>query len=123
MTALTITAWLVISSGSGGDSMAGIDLPPWPSGLSSPIVRGEETCLLRDLADAVHYRLAACESLPGRCQARIDGAVATCKADALTEEGPGYARPIEWRDLAAAGIAGMAIGVLGAVMVFAAAAP
>ena len=111
--ALTITIWLAISADSGAASTGSPPmLPAWPSGLSEPIVRGDETCLLRDLADAVHYRLAACEALPGRCQARIDGAVARCKADAMP------AHPAEsssWPVWIASAAVGVAVGLVAGV--------
>lgn len=117
---ITISLLISIASAGAGDSreMAPITLPPWPQGLSSPIVRGEETCLLRDLADAVHYRLAACEQMPGRCEARIRGAIATCKADAYAEHvgacvGDGGAPPPPW--LAAVG--GVALGIAAGVAI------
>lgn len=55
-------------------------LPPWPPGLSAPAEGPDGVLLPPDRAEATYARLRACQSLPGRCQVRLDAIWSTCDA-------------------------------------------
>lgn len=66
---LLITLYLSISAGSTPQPA----LPPWPTKLPSPVAASCGECLPPQLADAVHYRLEACEHLDSRWRTHEDG--------------------------------------------------